>query len=121
MESLQGLIVNGLVPSSVSTIERRYKISTSAFAKVMQVRWTFCCFRGLSRILGASIFENAGKLQFYDFGYVCFCIPVSYFGGRHSKPVVLATGESYFISDVRFFESRKRKRRLRKRIFFSRK
>ncbi|VDP14335.1 unnamed protein product [Heligmosomoides polygyrus] len=30
--------------------------------------------------------------QFYDFGYVLFCIPVSYFGGRHSKPVVLGAG-----------------------------
>ncbi|VDK72777.1 unnamed protein product [Cylicostephanus goldi] len=31
-------------------------------------------------------------MQFYDFGYVLFCIPVSYFGGRHSKPVVLGAG-----------------------------
>ncbi|KHJ84899.1 hypothetical protein OESDEN_15381 [Oesophagostomum dentatum] len=31
-------------------------------------------------------------VQFYDFGYVLFCIPVSYFGGRHSKPAVLGAG-----------------------------
>lgn len=34
----------------------------------------------------------ASFFQFYDFGYVLFCIPVSYFGGRHSKPVVLGAG-----------------------------
>ncbi|KAF8383700.1 hypothetical protein PRIPAC_72842 [Pristionchus pacificus] len=62
---LEGLIVNGLVPSSISTIERRFKLSTSTIGRIM---------------------------QFYDFGYVLFCIPVSYFGGRHSKPVVLAIG-----------------------------
>ncbi|GMR30135.1 hypothetical protein PMAYCL1PPCAC_00330, partial [Pristionchus mayeri] len=63
--AIQGLIVNGLVPSSISTIERRFKLSTSTIGRIM---------------------------QFYDFGYVLFCIPVSYFGGRHSKPVVLGIG-----------------------------
>lgn len=35
---------------------------------------------------------NRWIFQFYDFGYVLLCIPVSYFGGRHSKPMVLALG-----------------------------
>ncbi|CAD6187233.1 unnamed protein product [Caenorhabditis auriculariae] len=63
--TVQGLIVNGLVPSSISSIERRFKFSTSSMGRIV---------------------------QFYDFGYVLFCIPVSYFGGRHSKPAVLAAG-----------------------------
>uniref|UniRef100_A0A8R1DZ66 Solute carrier organic anion transporter family member n=1 Tax=Caenorhabditis japonica TaxID=281687 RepID=A0A8R1DZ66_CAEJA len=63
--SIQGLIVNGLVPSAISSIERRFKFSSSHMGRIV---------------------------QFYDFGYVLFCIPVSYFGGRHSKPSVLAIG-----------------------------
>ncbi|KAI6231989.1 Solute carrier organic anion transporter family member [Aphelenchoides besseyi] len=63
--AIQGIIVNGLVPSSISTIERRFQLSTSTIGRIM---------------------------QFYDFGYVLFCIPVSYFGGRHSKPLALAIG-----------------------------
>ncbi|CAJ0959416.1 unnamed protein product, partial [Mesorhabditis belari] len=63
--TVQGLIVNGLVPSSITSIERRFKLPTSTIGRIM---------------------------QFYDFGYVLFCIPVSYFGGRHSKPAVLACG-----------------------------
>ncbi|CAJ0583631.1 unnamed protein product, partial [Mesorhabditis spiculigera] len=63
--TVQGLIVNGLIPSSISSIERRFKFPTSTLGRIM---------------------------QFYDFGYVLFCIPVSYFGGRHSKPAVLAGG-----------------------------
>lgn len=31
-------------------------------------------------------------MQWYDIGYVLCCIPVSYFGGRHSKPLVLGIG-----------------------------
>uniref|UniRef100_A0A0K0FEW5 Solute carrier organic anion transporter family member n=1 Tax=Strongyloides venezuelensis TaxID=75913 RepID=A0A0K0FEW5_STRVS len=63
--TLQGMLINGLVPSSLSTIERRFQINTSTIGRIM---------------------------QFYDFGYVLFCIPVSYFGGRHSKPLVLGIG-----------------------------
>ncbi|CAO4384955.1 unnamed protein product [Caenorhabditis nigoni] len=63
--SIQGLIVNGLVPSAISSIERRFKFSTSHMGRIV---------------------------QFYDFGYVLLCIPVSYFGGRHSKPFVLSLG-----------------------------
>ncbi|KAK6032864.1 hypothetical protein OSTOST_00942 [Ostertagia ostertagi] len=63
--AVQGIIVNGLVPSSISSIERRFKLSTSTMGRIV---------------------------QFYDFGYVLFCIPVSYFGGRHSKPAVLGAG-----------------------------
>lgn len=63
--TIQGIIVNGLVPSTISTIERRFQLSTSTIGRIM---------------------------QFYDFGYVLFCIPVSYFGGRHSKPLALAIG-----------------------------
>ncbi|PAV55622.1 hypothetical protein WR25_09946 [Diploscapter pachys] len=62
---IQGMIVNGLVPSSISSIERRFKLSTSSMGRIV---------------------------QFYDFAFVLFCIPVSYFGGRHSKPAVLAGG-----------------------------
>ncbi|CAI4224078.1 unnamed protein product [Auanema sp. JU1783] len=62
---VQGMVNNGLVPSAISSIERRYKLSTSTMGRIV---------------------------QFYDFGYVLFCIPVSYFGGRHSKPAVLAAG-----------------------------
>ncbi|VDN60463.1 unnamed protein product [Dracunculus medinensis] len=63
--TVQGLLVNGLVPSAITSIERRFQFSSSTIGRIM---------------------------QFYDFGYVLFCIPVSYFGGRHSKPMVLATG-----------------------------
>ncbi|KAI6240712.1 Solute carrier organic anion transporter family member [Aphelenchoides fujianensis] len=63
--TIQGIIVNGLVPSTISTIERRFSLSTTTIARTT---------------------------QFYDFGYVLFCIPVSYFGGRHSKPLALAIG-----------------------------
>uniref|UniRef100_A0A1I7YCS9 Solute carrier organic anion transporter family member n=2 Tax=Steinernema glaseri TaxID=37863 RepID=A0A1I7YCS9_9BILA len=63
--TVQGLLVNGLVPSAISTIERRFQFSTSTIGRIM---------------------------QFYDFGYVLLCIPVSYFGGRHSKPLVLGLG-----------------------------
>ncbi|KAK6059976.1 organic Anion Transporter Polypeptide family protein, partial [Cooperia oncophora] len=63
--AVQGIIVNGLVPSAISSIERRFKLSTSTMGRIV---------------------------QFYDFGYVLFCIPVSYFGGRHSKPAVLGAG-----------------------------
>uniref|UniRef100_A0AC35TXY8 Solute carrier organic anion transporter family member n=1 Tax=Rhabditophanes sp. KR3021 TaxID=114890 RepID=A0AC35TXY8_9BILA len=63
--TVQGMLVNGLIPSAVSTIERRFQMNTSTIGRIM---------------------------QFYDFGYVLFCIPVSYFGGRHSKPTVLAIG-----------------------------
>ncbi|CAD5233443.1 unnamed protein product [Bursaphelenchus xylophilus] len=63
--TIQGIIVNGLVPSTISTIERRFELSTSTIGRIA---------------------------QFYDFGYVLFCIPVSYFGGRHSKPLALAVG-----------------------------
>ncbi|KAI3421311.1 hypothetical protein GPALN_014930 [Globodera pallida] len=63
--AIQGMIVNGLFPSSISTIERRFQFSTSTLGRIM---------------------------QFYDFGYVLFCIPVSYFGGRHSKSTGLGAG-----------------------------
>uniref|UniRef100_A0A0N5AGV1 MFS domain-containing protein n=1 Tax=Syphacia muris TaxID=451379 RepID=A0A0N5AGV1_9BILA len=63
--AVQGLLVNGLVPSAITSIERRFQFTSSTIGRIM---------------------------QFYDFGYVLFCIPVSYFGGRHSKPVVLAMG-----------------------------
>uniref|UniRef100_A0AC34RHL5 Solute carrier organic anion transporter family member n=1 Tax=Panagrolaimus sp. JU765 TaxID=591449 RepID=A0AC34RHL5_9BILA len=63
--AIQGMLINGLVPSSISTIERRFELSTSTMGRIM---------------------------QFYDFGYVLFCIPVSYFGGRHSKSLVLGVG-----------------------------
>uniref|UniRef100_A0A8R1TPU4 Solute carrier organic anion transporter family member n=1 Tax=Onchocerca volvulus TaxID=6282 RepID=A0A8R1TPU4_ONCVO len=63
--TVQGLLVNGLVPSAITSIERRFQFSSSTIGRIM---------------------------QFYDFGYVLLCIPVSYFGGRHSKPMVLAVG-----------------------------
>ncbi|VDP12890.1 unnamed protein product [Onchocerca flexuosa] len=63
--AVQGLLVNGLVPSAITSIERRFQFSSSTIGRIM---------------------------QFYDFGYVLLCIPVSYFGGRHSKPMVLAIG-----------------------------
>lgn len=63
--TVQGLLVNGLVPSAITSIERRFQFSSSTIGCIM---------------------------QFYDFGYVLFCIPVSYFGGRHSKPMVLGIG-----------------------------
>jgi len=63
--TIQGMLINGLIPSSISTIERRFELSTSTLGRIM---------------------------QFYDFGYVLFCIPVSYFGGRHSKSLVLGIG-----------------------------
>lgn len=63
--TVQGLLVNGLVPSAITSIERRFQLSSSTIGRIM---------------------------QFYDFGYVLFCIPVSYFGGRHSKPMVLGIG-----------------------------
>ncbi|VBB26707.1 unnamed protein product [Acanthocheilonema viteae] len=63
--TVQGLLVNGLVPSAITSIERRFQFNSSTIGRIM---------------------------QFYDFGYVLLCIPVSYFGGRHSKPMVLALG-----------------------------
>ncbi|KHN74701.1 Solute carrier organic anion transporter family member 4C1 [Toxocara canis] len=63
--TVQGLLINGLVPSAITSIERRFQLSSSTIGRIM---------------------------QFYDFGYVLLCIPVSYFGGRHSKPMVLAMG-----------------------------
>ena len=33
----QGMIVNGLFPSSISTIERRFQFSTSTLGRIMQV------------------------------------------------------------------------------------
>ncbi|VDM11523.1 unnamed protein product, partial [Wuchereria bancrofti] len=63
--TVQGLLVNGLVPSAITSIERRFQFKSSTIGRIM---------------------------QFYDFGYVLLCIPVSYFGGRHSKPMVLAAG-----------------------------
>ncbi|MCP9264893.1 Solute carrier organic anion transporter family member [Dirofilaria immitis] len=63
--TVQGLLVNGLVPSAITSIERRFQFNSSTIGRIM---------------------------QFYDFGYVLLCIPVSYFGGRHSKPMVLAVG-----------------------------
>ncbi|VDO13513.1 unnamed protein product, partial [Brugia timori] len=63
--TVQGLLVNGLVPSAITSIERRFQFNSSTIGRIM---------------------------QFYDFGYVLLCIPVSYFGGRHSKPMVLAAG-----------------------------
>uniref|UniRef100_A0A914VAS4 Uncharacterized protein n=1 Tax=Plectus sambesii TaxID=2011161 RepID=A0A914VAS4_9BILA len=35
--TVQGLLVNGLVPSSISTIERRFQMSMSTIGRVMQV------------------------------------------------------------------------------------
>ncbi|VDK78373.1 unnamed protein product [Litomosoides sigmodontis] len=63
--TVQGMLVNGLVPSAITSIERRFQFNSSTIGRIM---------------------------QFYDFGYVLLCIPVSYFGGRHSKPMVLAMG-----------------------------
>lgn len=62
---VQGMLVNGFVPSILSTIERRFVFSSAILGRIM---------------------------QFYDIGYVICCIPVSYFGGRHSKPLFLASG-----------------------------
>lgn len=39
--TVQGLLVNGLVPSSISTIERRFQLSMSTIGRVMQVRIMF--------------------------------------------------------------------------------
>ncbi|VDO97030.1 unnamed protein product [Soboliphyme baturini] len=63
--TIQGMLVNGLVPSVASTIERRFNFHTTA----------------LGRILPA-----------YDVAYVLCCVPVSYFGDRHSKPLFLGIG-----------------------------
>lgn len=35
--TIQGIIVNGLVPSTISTIERRFQLSTSTIGRIMQV------------------------------------------------------------------------------------
>ncbi|CAB3400992.1 unnamed protein product [Caenorhabditis bovis] len=76
--TMQGMVVNGLVPSAISSIERRFQFSTSHMGRVV---------------------------QFYDFGYVLFCIPVSYFGGRHSKPAVLAAGLALMASGSMIFSA----------------
>jgi organic anion transporter 4A len=80
---VQGLLINGLVPSSLATIERRFSLSTSTIGRIVQVQ-------DLRPMPFYSFYSS--RLQFYDFGYVLFCIPVSYFGGRHSKPLVLGLG-----------------------------
>lgn len=36
--TMQGLIVNGLIPSTISTIERRFQLSTSTIGRIAQVR-----------------------------------------------------------------------------------
>ena len=36
-QCFQGMIVNGLVPSSISSIERRFKLSTSSMGRIVQV------------------------------------------------------------------------------------
>lgn len=61
----QGSLVNGLVPSVLSTIERRFDLTGAQLGRIT---------------------------QFYDVAYVLCCIPVSYFGGRHSKPTAIAIG-----------------------------
>lgn len=35
--AVQGIIVNGLVPSAISSIERRFKLSTSTMGRIVQV------------------------------------------------------------------------------------
>jgi hypothetical protein len=35
--TIQGMIVNGLLPSSISTIERCFQFSTSTLGRIMQV------------------------------------------------------------------------------------
>lgn len=59
------MLVNGLVPSVLSTVESRFGFTGVALGRIT---------------------------QFYDIGYVLCCIPVSYFGGRHSKPIYLGVG-----------------------------
>jgi hypothetical protein len=42
--AIQGMIVSGLFPSSISTIERRFQFSTSTMGRIMQVQldgWHF--------------------------------------------------------------------------------
>lgn len=58
---LPGVIVNGLINVSISTIERRFDLKTSQFAPVASA---------------------------YDFASFCVLIPLTYFGGRAtaSKP-----------------------------------
>lgn len=58
---LAGVIVNGLINVSISTIERRFDLKTSQFAPVASA---------------------------YDFASFCVLIPLTYFGGRAtaSKP-----------------------------------
>ncbi|KRY89697.1 Solute carrier organic anion transporter family member 4A1 [Trichinella pseudospiralis] len=63
--TVQGMVVSGLVPSVLSTLERRFNFRSSSLGRIM---------------------------QWYDIAYAFCCIPVSYFGGRHSKPLFLGFG-----------------------------
>uniref|UniRef100_A0A915L3J9 Uncharacterized protein n=1 Tax=Romanomermis culicivorax TaxID=13658 RepID=A0A915L3J9_ROMCU len=62
---MQGIIVSGLAPSTLTSIEKRYNFPDYMLGRIMQC---------------------------YEIGYVLTCIPVSYFGGRHSKPLFLGFG-----------------------------
>ncbi|CDW52093.1 sodium independent organic anion transporter [Trichuris trichiura] len=63
--TLQGMVISGLVPSVLSTLERRFNFRALALGRIMQS---------------------------YDIAYAVFCTPVAYFGSRYSKPLFLGVG-----------------------------
>ncbi|KAK7091376.1 solute carrier organic anion transporter family member 4A1-like [Littorina saxatilis] len=63
--AIQGMVVNGFVNVVISTVERRFEISST---------------------------ESGIIASCYDIAAVLCLIPVSYFGGRGRKPVYLAVG-----------------------------
>uniref|UniRef100_A0A5S6R1R0 Solute carrier organic anion transporter family member n=1 Tax=Trichuris muris TaxID=70415 RepID=A0A5S6R1R0_TRIMR len=63
--TIQGMVISGLVPSVLSTLERRFNFRALALGRIMQS---------------------------YDIAYAVFCTPVAYFGSRYSKPLFLGIG-----------------------------
>ncbi|XP_041361759.1 solute carrier organic anion transporter family member 4A1-like [Gigantopelta aegis] len=63
--TIQGIIVNGMVNSVISSLERRFEISST---------------------------ESGIIASCYDIGFVLFAVPISYFGGHGIKPRYLSCG-----------------------------
>ena len=63
--SWQGMVVNGFVNVSITSIEKRFELSSR---------------------------DSGLVASFYDIGYVLCSIPVGFFGGRGSKPRWLGFG-----------------------------
>lgn len=89
--TIQGIIVNGLVPSTISTIERRFHLSTSTIGRIMQV--TVICG-------SASLFSSMISGTSYSASPCLTSVSLwpsrgfkhTNIGGRHSKPLALAIG-----------------------------